>query len=113
MELVPILNSTVSVFELPAVVSCHSSWKNMYSLESVIAAWLVHDVVNAAPVFTSAVVLSVTVVPVREPEVSSVALVPSALALLHTLMLRWPMAPATPALMLRLKVQVPEAKVPV
>jgi hypothetical protein len=113
MELVPMRNRTVSVLLLPAVVSCHSSWKNRNSLERVIAAWLVHDVVNAAPVFTSAVVLSVTVVPVREPEVNSVALEPSALALRHTLMLRWPIAPATPALMLKLNVHVPVAKLPV
>ena len=107
---VPTRNNTLSPFELPVVVSCHSSWKNKYSLVKVIAAG--DHVVVPIPL-TSAVVLKVTAVPTSEPEVSSrTPLLPSAEVEAHTRMLRWPTQPAVDARSISDSVQAPAKKVP-
>src|SRR5215831_18233179 len=106
---VPARNSTLSLFDDPPVVSCHSTWKNMYSLTSVIAPG---DHVVVPMPLTSAVVDNVTAVPTNDPEVSSRALDPSALTDAHTRRFRWPIAPAVLARSMRLSVHAPAAKTP-
>ena len=107
---VPTRNNTLSPFELPVVVSCHSSWKNKYSLVSVIAPG---DHVVVPMPLTSAVVLKVTAVPTSEPEVSSrTPLLPSAEVEAHTRMFRWPMQPAVEARSISDSVQAPATNWP-